>query len=146
MKRLIIATVVLFGLSVGIANAGSVYPDVPKATGEAHSEGNEYWRVNHMDLLRHDRDATVHDGERDTIASLSECVTCHAVNGADAKPVTIKSEDHFCRVCHDYAAVKVDCFQCHNSLPADLGEASLMFTRPEDAIGNLLAYLDGVSR
>lgn len=145
MKRLIIATLVLFGLSYGTIQAGSVYPEIPMATGEPHPEGNVFWRTNHMDLLRHDRDLTMRQGERDIDASLASCVTCHAVNGPDAKPVTVKSEDHFCRVCHDYTAVKIDCFQCHNSVPADLGETSLMFNRPDHTLDILLAYLEGLS-
>jgi hypothetical protein len=31
--------------------------------------------------------------------------------------VTVSSPQHFCRSCHDYAAVKVDCFECHASRP-----------------------------
>lgn len=146
MKRLIIATLVLFGLTAGVAISGSVYPEIPKATGEAHPEGNEFMRVNHMDLLRHDRDLTMRDGNRDTDYSLAGCITCHAVNGPDSKPVTIKSEEHFCRTCHEYVAVKIDCFQCHNSVPADLGEASLMFDRPTETLDVLLTYLEGLSQ
>ncbi|OUS05816.1 hypothetical protein A9Q96_10750 [Rhodobacterales bacterium 52_120_T64] len=116
------------------------------ASGEAHPEGNEYWRVNHMDLLRHDRDLTMREGIRDTDASIAECVTCHAVNGLDAKPVTVKSEDHFCRVCHDYAAVKIDCFQCHNSIPPELSGASLMFKKQANTLEVLMAYIEGLSR
>lgn len=146
MKRLIIATLVLFGLTAGLSSAGSVYPEIPKATGEEHPEGNEYMRVNHMDLLRHDRDLTMREGVRDTNNSLAGCIDCHAVNGPDAKPVTIKSEEHFCRTCHDYAAVKIDCFQCHNSVPEQLGEASLMFESPDETLDVLLAYLEGLSQ
>ncbi len=146
MKRLITATLVLLGLSVGALQAGSVYPEIPDATGDAHVEGNEYWRINHMDLLRHDRDLTMREGVRTTGASIAECVTCHAVNGADAKPVTVKSEEHFCRVCHDYVAVKIDCFQCHNSVPPELGEASLMFKDETETLDVLLAYIVGLSR
>ena len=145
MKRLIIATLVLFGLTAGMVQSGSVYPEVPKATGEEHPEGNEYMRVNHMDLLRHDRDLTLREGERDTDYSLAGCITCHAVNGPDAQPVTIKSEEHFCRTCHEYVAVKIDCFQCHNSVPEILGEASLMINGPVDTLDLLLAYLEGAS-
>jgi predicted CXXCH cytochrome family protein len=146
MKRLIIATLVLLGLSVGVLQAGSVYPEIPEATGDAHVEGNEFMRINHMELLRHDRDLTMRDGVRDTDYSLAGCVTCHAVNGADAKPVTVKSEEHFCRVCHEYAAVKIDCFQCHNSVPPELGEASLMFKDEVETLDVLLAYIEGLSQ
>ena len=146
MKRLIIATLVLFGLSVGMVQAESVYPEIPKATGEPHPEGSEYWRINHMDLLRHDRDLTVRDGIRDTDASLAGCVTCHAVNGSDGQPVTFKSEDYFCRVCHDYVAVRIDCFQCHNSIPPKMDKASLLYKGKTETFEVLLAYLEGLSK
>ncbi len=147
MKKLFLVGMMIFGLSMGpVVHAQGVYPDVPKATGEPHPEGNEFMRINHPDLLRHDRDLTVRDGDRDVDYSLAGCVACHAVNGPDAKPVTSESSEYFCRVCHDYAAVKIDCFQCHNSLPPDLGEASLMFDRPEQSLDVLLTYLEGLSR
>lgn len=139
-----ILRIVLFGIGVmlaGPALAGdAIYPDIPKPlAGKPHPEGNTFMRVNHMDLLRHDRDLTVRDGERDTNYSLAECLTCHAVNGPDAEPVSIKSEQHFCRVCHDFAAVKVDCFQCHNSKPDAKTQAML---KPDLADPNdIAAYL-----
>ena len=39
------------------------------------------------------------------------------VKGADGKPVSFASPKHFCRTCHDYAAVHIDCFECHASRP-----------------------------
>ncbi len=147
MKRLLIAGLMMFGLLAGPTLGEGVYPDIPKATGAPHPEGNEFWRTNHMYLLKHDRDLTVHEGDRDVQASIAECVTCHAVNGPDAKPVSIASDQHFCRVCHDYAAVKIDCFQCHNSLPQELGKAALIFKEPESpTLDVLLAYLQEVSQ
>ncbi len=144
MKRLLI-TLIMIGLAVPALSQG-LLPDVPKASGAPHPEGNAYWRINHPDLLKHDRKLTVRLGERDVTASLAECVTCHARNGADAKPVTIASDQHFCRTCHDYAAVKIDCFQCHSSVPPDLGQAHLMFKDPEtDGLDVLLSYLQRVS-
>jgi len=68
-------------------------------------------------LLLHQRDETVHKGIRTKKHSLKECFTCHVVKDKDNKPLTVSSPKHFCRECHDYAAVSIDCFQCHTSIP-----------------------------
>lgn len=95
-------------------------PSIPDAAkGEQCVEDTDFMRKNHMELLLHQRDKTVHAGIRTKKHSLKECFTCHVVKGADNKPVTVKNPKHFCRECHDYAAVKVDCFQCHTSVPGE---------------------------
>ena len=102
----------------GTVLAGVPQPDIPKAVkGESCIAPTEFMRKNHMNLLKHDRDETVHLGNREIKASLKDCVACHAVNGADNIPVTVQDPKHFCRACHDYVAVKVDCFECHASRP-----------------------------
>ena len=80
-------------------------------------EPTEFMRRNHMELLKHQRDETTLKGVRSERYSLKECLSCHVVYGADATPVTTASPAHFCRSCHDYAAVSIDCFQCHASRP-----------------------------
>jgi predicted CXXCH cytochrome family protein len=77
----------------------------------------DFMRRNHMTVLMHQRDETVHDGIRTKRFSLKGCIECHAVKDTDGKPVTAASPRHFCRTCHDYAAVRVDCFECHASRP-----------------------------
>ncbi len=145
MKRLLIAWLMIIGLIGGPVFGEGVFPDIPKASGEPHPEGNEFWRVNHPRLLRHDRDLTLREGEREITASLASCVACHSVNGPDSKPVSYESGEYFCRVCHDYAAVRIDCFQCHNSLPPELSEGAMLFNDPvDDGMATLLAYLEGV--
>ena len=103
----------------------SLLPDIPKGIGEAHAEGNGFWRRNHMDMMRHDRNLTLRMGEREIAASLKGCFECHAVNDDQGMPVTYASDKHFCRVCHDYAAVKVDCFTCHRSTPDGVDEHAI---------------------
>lgn len=66
----------------------------------------------HMELLIHGRDQTVHLGIRDRKESLAACVDCHA-NAKDGS--VLGSDTHFCQGCHAYAAVKIDCFECHSS-------------------------------
>jgi predicted CXXCH cytochrome family protein len=100
------------------AAAGDVpYPDIPKGQGETCVEDTDFMRRNHMSLLMHQRDDTMRKGIRSEQHSLKECLDCHAVPGSDSIPVTVEDPKHFCRSCHDYAAVKIDCFQCHASRP-----------------------------
>ena len=102
------------------AIAGAPMPDIPKAAkGKQCVEDTDYMRRNHMDLLLHQRDETMYNGIRTKKHSLKECFTCHVVNDENNKPVTVSDPRHFCRECHDYAAVNVDCFQCHTSIPGN---------------------------
>ena len=100
-----------------IAGERVVIPQIPKALAAAEKGHAELMRRNHMDLMIHKRDQTVHEGIRSENYSLKACISCHAVLSEDKKPVSVASPKHFCRTCHDYAAVKVDCFQCHTSKP-----------------------------
>lgn len=134
MKRLIVF------LSMAIALAGPALaqdakagfgPVIPKATGEPHPEGNAYMRRWHMTMMRHDRDETVYEGKRDVNASLGECFDCHTVKDETGTPVTYADERHYCRVCHDFTAVRVDCFDCHRSTPEGFEEPDAhAFNRP----------------
>jgi predicted CXXCH cytochrome family protein len=99
------------------AGNGGLLPVVPMGQGDSCVEDTDFMRRNHMDLLKHQRDETMKEGIRGKPYSLKECLSCHAVNGPDAIPVTVSSPQHFCRSCHDYAAVSIDCFQCHASRP-----------------------------
>lgn len=131
--------------------AATLGPSIPKATGEPHPEGNDYMRRWHMTMMRHDRDLTMYEGEREVQASLGQCFDCHAVKDESGTPVTIADERHFCRTCHDYAAVRVDCFDCHRSTPEDFEEPSPhAFNRPlmpytpinESTVAELRAYVE----
>ena len=93
------------------------YPDIPRGQGESCVEDTDFMRRNHMKVLLHQRDDTMLQGIRSKQHSLKECIDCHAVPGADSIPVTVASPKHFCRSCHEYAAVKIDCFECHASRP-----------------------------
>lgn len=112
----------------GVAAAeqtGRVFvPQPPRGQGERCVADTDFMRRNHMKLLVHQRDGTVHQGLRTPTYSLSGCIGCHAVKGADGKAVSYASPQHFCRTCHIYAAVSVDCFECHASRPEERAKAA----------------------
>ena len=107
-------------------------PSISRGNGEECVANTDFMRRNHMKLLLHQRDQTTREGVRTKHYSLKECVACHAVPGPDARPVTAASPEHFCRACHDYAAVSIDCFECHASRP-EVSD-SLAALRAHDAL------------
>jgi hypothetical protein len=74
-------------------------------------------RRNHMNYILHQRDATMHEGVRTRQFALEECINCHAVEDESGEFVRVEDPRHFCASCHTYAAVKIDCFQCHADVP-----------------------------
>jgi len=83
-------------------------------------EPTEYMRRNHMELIKHQRDTTVYGGIRSTKHSLAGCVTCHVGYDGD-QPVPVNGDHQFCEACHDYAAVTLNCFDCHATVPEGEG-------------------------
>ena len=90
-------------------------PVIEPARGQACVADPAFMRRNHMQLLKHQRDETVHLGVRDARASLKGCIECHA---SSATGSVAAAPSDFCASCHAYAAVKVDCFECHAGKPA----------------------------
>lgn len=76
-------------------------------------------RREHPDMLRHQRDLTMHEGIRTPRHSLKECVQCHASKESGS----VLGEKGFCQSCHEYASVRIDCFSCHASKPKPAGGA-----------------------
>jgi hypothetical protein len=118
---LFVATLVvgaLLGAATGWALEDRVgEPVIPQASGECVAP-KDVMRRFHMTMLKHTRDVTVRAGDRKTAEGLTACIGCHAVKDASGTPVSVSSPQHFCRSCHDYAAVKIDCFECHASRPS----------------------------
>lgn len=118
---LIVAAVLSFNTAANAENR-IPRPAIPKATAQAGPEGCvepvDVMRKRHFEFILHQRDETMHRGIRTEQHSLKECIDCHVVKKDDGQPVTYESEEHFCKSCHSYAAVKIDCFQCHASTPS----------------------------
>jgi hypothetical protein len=73
-------------------------------------EPTDFMRRNHMKLLLHQRDITVHEGIVSQRYSLAGCIDCHA----SSKTGSVLGEKGFCESCHAYAGVRPDCFECHS--------------------------------
>lgn len=76
---------------------------------------------NHPRFLFAFRTDVLHHGVVEPANNLERCVTCHAVKDQNGEPVDFHSPKHFCVGCHYKAAVTIDCFACHNSLPVPQG-------------------------
>ena len=61
-----------------------------------------FMRRNHFELIKHQRDITVHQGIRDTDDSLAGCVDCHVRKDAQGNHVPVNAAGEFCAGCHEY--------------------------------------------
>ena len=145
----ILPALLLAPVLAGAQQAGRTpHPAIPQASGGQCVAEKDFMRKNHMKLLTHQRDDTVHDGLRPADRSLKACIACHAVPGTDGRAITVSDPKHFCRSCHDYAAVKVDCFECHASRP-EAGDRKVSLPPPPghgDTVARLGAYLKEIAR
>ncbi|HMS27305.1 MAG TPA: hypothetical protein PKC80_08025 [Burkholderiaceae bacterium] len=90
-------------------------PIVEKAKGGECVADPAFMRRNHGDMLKHQRDDTLRGGIRTGKNSLKACIECHASKTTNSVNA---SGSNFCQSCHNFTAVKIDCFECHASKPA----------------------------
>lgn len=76
-----------------------------------------FMRRNHFELIRHQRDITVHQGIRKTDNSLAGCVDCHVRKDMQGQHVAVNAPGEFCAGCHEYTGASLDCFTCHATKP-----------------------------
>lgn len=88
-------------------------PAHAQAAGDKCVRDTAYMKRHHMDELKHQRNDTMRKGIRTREMSLQNCVDCHA----SKETKSVLGKDGFCQSCHSYAAVKLDCFECHASKP-----------------------------
>jgi hypothetical protein len=139
MARFVVAGLVALvcGWALAVApvladgSAGYVKPGSRAAGLSDCVEPAAYMRRHHMDLIQHQRDATVHGGIRGTRHSLAGCIDCHVSTGPDGRAVAVNAEHQFCNACHQFAAVRVNCFDCHAGVPKGgvLSEAAFAAAR-----------------
>jgi hypothetical protein len=111
---------VLIGLFLIVISTTSIADGskVPPPKGDQCVEDPAWMRSNHFETVLHQRDETVLRGIRTQKHSLKNCIDCHvAPNESGEYARYSNSEEHFCASCHAYAAVSIDCFQCHADRP-----------------------------
>ncbi len=101
--------------------AADIAPKLDIGKGGQCVEDPKFMRSNHMKLIIHQRNETVRRGIRGSKYDLTNCVECHA---SSKNHSVLGSNENFCQGCHAYAAVKIDCFECHSSKPAAFMRAS----------------------
>jgi hypothetical protein len=114
-----LAMIFLPTLAAAQEGGGVPAPVITKAQGDQCVADTDYMRRYHMKELTHQRDETMQQGVRTKKFSLKECIACHATTDDGGRPVPINAPGEFCASCHEYAAVKVDCFQCHATKPEE---------------------------
>ena len=99
-------------------------PDINEPEGEGVEcvEEEEVMRRDHMNFILHQRDETMHNGIRTSKYSFAECIDCHVQPDENGNIASFKSKEHFCTTCHEYAAVSIDCFDCHADRPQNFIE------------------------
>ncbi|MEA3277939.1 MAG: sulfur reduction protein DsrJ [Pseudomonadota bacterium] len=125
------AKAVVRGSLISIGLVGALLASIVQAAGDSYVvpgskaaqlencvEPTDFMRRNHMEVIQHQRDETVHNGIRSTQHSLAGCIECHVSYEAESTPVPVDSEGQFCETCHNFAAVGVNCFGCHATVPA----------------------------
>ena len=128
LRALFVLIVALLMLPVAIAAAGEssslgqvVIPDPATPANEQQCvEPVDVMRRDHMKFLLHQRDETVLNGIRTKQYSLTGCINCHAQADKNGEIVRADDPGYFCTECHTYAAVKIDCFECHSDRAAEV--------------------------
>jgi hypothetical protein len=126
MKQLLVyvvlaAVMAMVSLSTN-AEGWTPKPTIVKGKGEECVEPTEVMRKRHFEFILHQRDKTMHEGIRTKRYSLTGCIDCHAKRDKNGEFLPINAKGQFCQSCHSYAAVSIDCFQCHATRPAENSE------------------------
>lgn len=107
--RILLAALLVSALAPVVAGAGAPKPNFRIENPGQCIAPTEEMRRNHMEMLKHQRDRTLRAGIRGEKASLNGCIECHASKSTGS----VLGPGGFCQECHTYAAVKLDCWDCH---------------------------------
>jgi len=115
----LLGVLLLSATAAAADEGGTLLPVIPPAAkGEACVEPTDVMRRDHMHFLMHQRDETVHGGIRGAKHSLVGCIDCHAQLDAQGAAVPVNAKGQFCESCHRFAGARMDCFECHATVPA----------------------------
>lgn len=116
IKTVLLGAVALFASATWAAQgSGTPKPEIVISNPGKCVADVETMRRKHMDMLKHQRDVTMRQGVRGAKDSLNACIDCHA---SKSNGSVLGSEQNFCQACHSYAAVRLDCFECHQAKPS----------------------------
>ncbi len=109
----------IVGISIVFADSPADIPPPKQKYNEETLcvEPVEIMRKQHFEYVLDHRDKTVIEGIRTKKHSLNECIDCHITANAQGEYARYSEDTHFCAGCHQYAAVNIDCFQCHADRP-----------------------------
>ncbi len=114
-RALLGGCLLLGGLLANAAESSRVpQPVIESARGGSCVADPATMRRQHMVMLRHQRDDSLRGGIRTGAYSLKACIACHASQSTNS---VTASSSNFCQSCHAYAAVHIDCFECHANQP-----------------------------
>lgn len=116
-KALLACCLLLSGFGVyaaDVSNSRVPQPVIERARGGSCVADPATMRRQHMVMLKHQRDDTLRGGIRTGHYSLKECIACHASQSTNS---VTAAGSNFCQSCHTYAAVHIDCFECHANQP-----------------------------
>ena len=127
IKRFLHITLIMaapFLLFPHVGTAGVPLPEINQPEGEGVEcvEDEEVMIRDHMNFILHQRDETMHRGIRTSKYSFAECIDCHVQPDEQGNIASIDSNEHFCKTCHEYSAVTIDCFDCHADRPQEFIE------------------------
>ncbi len=117
VRGCLISASLAWALSAQAAGGSFVVPGSKAASEKSCVEPTAFMRRNHMEVIEHQRDETVHSGIRATKHSLAGCIQCHVSRDSNGTPIPVDRPDQFCGACHRYMAVRPDCFGCHATVP-----------------------------
>jgi hypothetical protein len=150
MTRFLRLIYVLIGFTLlsHTAVAETPFPTIHEPADESlkciHPE--DEMRRNHMKYILHERDETMHEGIRNEPASLANCINCHVTPDDKGEIADINSDEHFCNACHQYAAVQIDCFQCHADRPQKYIKREGRMSSLKQQLQQTLASTKGVNQ
>lgn len=121
-KRFLRISLILTGLIMLFPTQGMAetpFPSIhnPEGKGVKCVQPEDEMRRNHMNYILHQRDKTMREGIRTETYSLSKCIDCHIEANEKGEVASHDDKEHFCNTCHEYASVKIDCFECHADRP-----------------------------
>ena len=142
-----IVTLLLLG-AVGVLSGCSNEPEQLAVAGSSKAakleqcvEPTEFMRRNHMELIKHQRDETVHKGIRATDHKLASCIECHVQHDAQGQPVPVNAPGQFCAACHQFVGEHLNCYQCHSPVPNG-PESAAVAAGEDQGLGEQIAMID----